>query len=62
MAKRKVKQTTERRISAAMRIALVALLFLANLAVIFLLAYYLQTHAVLAYLGLEVVGVVPSVV
>ncbi len=57
----KVKQTTERRISAAMRIALVAVLFLGNLALVFLLSYYLQRHAVLVYLALEVVGIIVTI-
>ena len=57
----KVRQTTERRISAAMRIILVAGLFFGNLALIFFLSIYLQYHVAFAFLGLEVVGVIVTI-
>ena len=54
----KFKQTTERRISAAVRIALVALLCLANIALLLVLGFFLQTHAAYIYLLLELVGLI----
>lgn len=55
------KQTTERRISAALRIALTALLLLANIAVIVLLTLILQQYAYIVYVLLAVAGVVAAV-
>ena len=54
----KFKQTTERRISAAVRIALVALLCLANIALLLVLGFFLQTHAAYIYLLLELEGLI----
>ena len=52
----KIKQTTERRISAAVRIALVAALCLANIALLLALGFFLQTFAAYIYLLLEALG------
>ena len=46
--KRPVKETTERRISATLRLALVLALLVLNVAVVLLLAYFLQTHSAIA--------------
>ena len=46
--KRTVKETTERRISATLRLALVLALLVLNVAVVLLLAYFLQTHSAIA--------------
>ena len=53
----RIKEAAERRISAAMRIALVVVLFLGNIALVLLLSYYLQRHVAIAFFALEVVGV-----
>ncbi len=45
MKKHQVKQTTERRISASLRIALVLLLLVLNIASVVILTYFLQSHA-----------------
>ena len=57
----KIKQTTERRISAALRIGLVALLLCTNVAIVVLLSVFLQTHAVLVYLALQMIGLIVTV-
>ena len=57
----RIKQTTERRISAAMRIALAALLFLANVAVVILLAMLLQASSFWIYTGLQIMGIATAV-
>ena len=54
----KIKQTTERRISAAVRIALVAALCLANIALLLALGFFLQTFAAYIYLLLEALGLI----
>ena len=65
MAKRngktKLKQTTERRISAVLRLAFVAALFLGNLALVFLLSYYLQYHVALLFMLLQIVGIAVAI-
>ena len=45
--KRPVKQTTERRISATLRLALVLVLLVVNVASVMLLSYFLQAHSAL---------------
>ena len=45
IVKRPVKETTERRISATLRLALVLVLLLVNVAAVMLLSYFLQTHS-----------------
>ena len=58
-----VKQTTERKISASLRIALVLFLLLVNIAAVVLLTYFLQAHAFLIFAALELIamGVVVSI-
>lgn len=45
IVKRPVKETTERRISATLRIALVLVLLVVNVAAVVLLSYFLQAHS-----------------
>lgn len=52
-----VKQTTERRIAASLRIALVLLLLLLNVASVVVLTYFLQTHAFIAFAVLELLAI-----
>ena len=51
-----VKQTTERKISASLRIALVLFLLLVNIAAVVLLTYFLQAHAFLIFAALELIA------
>ena len=55
--KHPVKQTTERRISASLRIALVLLLLAVNIASVLLLTYYLQAHAFIIFAILELIAI-----
>lgn len=55
------KQTRQRRIAATVRIGMVAVLFLLNIALVILLSYYLQKHAFVVYLVLEAVGIIVAV-
>ena len=57
----KLKQTRERRISAAMRLLLVVVLLLANIALFVWLAFFLQTNATLFYLLFEAVAIVTAI-
>lgn len=57
MKKRTIKQTTERRISASLRIALVLLLLVLNIASVVILAYFLQSHALIIFTILELIGI-----
>lgn len=57
MKKRTIKQTTERRISASLRIALVLLLLVLNIASVVILAYFLQSHAFLIFALLELIAI-----
>ena len=52
----KLKQTTERRISAAIRIAFVAALCVVNIVLLLVLGFFLQTYAAYIYLLLELFG------
>lgn len=52
-----VKQTTERRISASLRIALVLVLLAANIASVVLLTYFLQAHAFIIFTVLELIAI-----
>lgn len=52
-----VKQTTERRISASLRIALVLVLLAANIAAVVLLTVFLQVHAFIVFTVLELIAV-----
>ena len=54
----RIKQTTERRISAGMRLALAAVLFLANIAVVILLTMMLEEEGYWVYFLLQIIGVV----
>ena len=54
----RIKQTTERRISAAARLALVAVLCAVNILLLLALGFFLQTYAAYIYLLLEVMGLV----
>ena len=56
MKKPRVQQRTERRISAALRLALVAVLLAAQLALVFLLSTVLKQRAALAYTILELLA------
>lgn len=52
-----VKQTTERRISASLRIALVLVLLVVNVAAVVLLTYFLQAHAFIIFAVLELLAI-----
>ena len=54
--KPKIQQRTERRISAALRLVLVAALLAAQLSLVFLLSLLLKQRAALAYTTLEVLA------
>ena len=56
MRKPKIQQRTERRISAALRLVLVAVLLSAQLSLVFLLSLLLKQRAALAYTILEVLA------
>ena len=56
MRKPKIQQRTERRISAALRLVLVAVLLAAQLSLVFLLSLLLKQRAALAYTILEVLA------
>ena len=58
MKKPKVQQRTERRISAALRLVLVAVLLAAQLALVFLLTTVLRQRVALAYTALELLAFV----
>ena len=53
MKKQTIKQTTERRISASLRIALVLFLLMLNIASVVILTYFLQSHAFIFFALLE---------
>lgn len=57
MKKRTIKQTTERRVSASLRIALVLLLLALNIASVVILAYFLQSHAFIIFALLELIAI-----
>ena len=57
MKKHQVKQTTERRISASLRIALVLLLLVLNIASVVILTYFLQSHAFIFFALLELIAI-----
>lgn len=58
MKKYHVQQKTERRISAALRLALVAVLLLAQIALVFFLTHLLRQRMALAYMVLELMALV----
>ncbi len=57
MKKRHIKQTTERRISASLRIAMVLLLLLLNIVSVVTLTYFLQAHAFIIFAILELIAI-----
>ena len=59
--KHPVKQTTERRISASLRIALVVVLLFLNIGAVFLLSIFLQEHAAIAFAVLEFLAIIVAV-
>ncbi len=61
MKKRHIQQKTERRIGAGLRLALVALLLLAQIALVVGLSLLLQQRMALAYLLLEILALIVSV-
>ena len=61
MRKPKIQQRTERRVSAALRLVLVAVLLAAQLSLVFLLSLLLKQRAALAYTILEVLAFVYAV-
>ena len=61
MKKHPVKQTTERRISAFLRIALAVLLFLVNIAAVVLLTYFLEANATIIFIVLEIIAIAAAV-
>ena len=61
MKQHPVKQTTERRISASLRIALAILLLLMNIGAVIALTYLLQTRATIIFVLLEIVAVIVAI-
>lgn len=59
--KRPIKQTTERRISAGLRIALAVVLLAANIAAVLLLSIFLQEHATIIFLLMELAAVAVAI-
>ena len=59
--KRPVKQTTERRISATVRIAFVLILLLLHIGSVMLLTAYLQVHAAIVFAALEAAAIAVAV-
>ena len=61
MKKHPVKQTTERRVSATLRIAMAVILLLLNIASVILLTSFLQVHAAIAFAILEIIAIAVAV-
>lgn len=61
MKKLRLQQRGERRIAAALRIALVVALLLLQVALVVLLANFLQEHSAIVYAGLQAGGLVAAV-
>ena len=59
--KRPVKQTTERRISATLRLAMVAVLLLLNIGSVILLTTFLQAHSAIAFALLEFLAIAVAI-
>jgi len=55
------KQTTERRISASLRIILVAALLLLNIAAVFLLTAFLEEHAAIVFAFMEIIAIIVAI-
>ncbi|NLU24022.1 MAG: cardiolipin synthase [Clostridiales bacterium] len=62
MKKRQIQQKTERRISAATRLAMVAVLLVAQIALVVLLSTVLHQKMYLAYTGMELLAFVYAIV
>ena len=61
MKKHPVKQATERRISASLRIAMAVLLLLLNIGSVILLTTFLQVHSAIAFGLLEAAAIAVAV-
>ena len=61
MHKPKIQQKTERRISAGLRLALVAVLLLAQIALVVLLSMVLRQRMAVAYTVLELLAIAVAV-
>ena len=61
MKKHQVQQRTERRISAALRLGMVAVLLVAQIALVFLLSDVLKQRMALAYSALELLAAVVAI-
>ena len=61
MKKHPVKQITERRVSATLRIAMAVILLLLNIASVILLTTFLQVHAAIAFAILEIIAIAVAV-
>ncbi len=59
--KRPVKQTTERRISATLRLAMVAVLLFLNIGSVILLTTFLQVHSAIAFGLLELMAIAVAI-
>ena len=61
MKKVQLQQRRERRIAAALRLVLVAVLLAFQIAVVVLLSFYLQEHAAIVYAALQMAGLVAAI-
>lgn len=59
--KRPVKQTTERRISASLRIAMAVALLLLNIGAVVVLSVFLQAHSAIAFAIMEIAAIAVAV-
>ena len=59
--RRTLKQTTERRVSASLRIALAAALLLLNIGAVVLLTVFLQAHAAIVFGVMEAVAIAAAI-
>lgn len=57
----KIQQRTERQVSAALRLALAALLLMAQIALVFVMTHFLQQRMALAYAALELLAIVTAI-
>ena len=61
MKKHPVKQTTERRIAASLRIAMAVVLLVVNIGSVIILTAFLQGHAAIAFAALEIAAIAVAV-
>ncbi|MBE6910437.1 MAG: cardiolipin synthase [Ruminococcaceae bacterium] len=61
MRNNSLQQRGERRIAAALRIALVVMLLALQVAVVVLLAYFLQQNAAIVYAALQIAGIIMAI-